>query len=342
MQYDLEALKFGKIFGRGFSMYFRNFGVFSLVLVIAMAVLALPIIGQATSMFQSWGLMGWDSETLEAAAYEAPDAGMFLNRFLGQGLLWGLLLTLIGLIVLVIVEGFFALSVSKLSTASPLSPIASLKAIFSRLGPLLGLSGLRYLIVVGPFLLLYLVPLLFVAPNLLSTEFASGTQFDKLLPLMGAFALMFFGAIVSFTWIIIIAPRLFFWVPALVVEKLGIKASLKRSFALVKGSLGQIYGLIFSYVGLIYAISLIVFIALMVGTLATMFVSGNYFRAAQNPMAIMQSLLTQVWIATGVLSVILLPFGASYLSSSVSIYLNARVKKESLDQATLLANIDQQ
>jgi len=282
---NLRPLSFGEILDGAFTLYRRNFVTFVVTAMIPAAVIVVAFLALGGGI---------------VAAMTSPDPTAIFGALLGGGLL----VMVVGFGAWLTVWGGLTHQASEAYTGQPASVSDGLRAGFRAALPMI-LSGLLAFLgimvaAIGVFIVMAVVLGIFAAMG------GVMAGLGVLLAFVGWCAFMLVASAV-----------LFAVAPAIVVEKAGAIEALERSFALARGALGRVIGLM-----------LVTILITYLPSMAVMMVTGG-FSQMMNPEAVptASQVITQQVLGMGV-SILTTPFMVAVI---VLLYFDRRVRTEALD-----------
>jgi hypothetical protein len=281
--WDLRPLSLGEILDRTFSIYRRNFLLF-------LGIAALPhLLVLALQLVQSMRL------PIGVIAGRNPSIG---NSLYAGGVLT-IVAWIVQLFAYLFTQGGSVFAVSEIYLGRPITIGESFGRMRGELGNLFVVLLLNSLLVFGAPVLCFVGAI------------ASGTP-----------SLMFFGFVLFMYPGIYLACRLMVCVPCALLENIGPRASLERSFSLTKGSAGRAFVVYLLYVLLIWAAA----------SLLTWPFAAGIVASQKDPT------MLRIWLAlTQVGSFIAEVLVGPFLTIAAAIfYFDLRVRKEAFDLQILM------
>ena len=287
----LRPLSLGEIYDGGFRAIRANprvmFGMSAVVVTLSVLV----------SSVVQWYSFGWVGDWASTAVPEAPDvtAGDAVGAVVGT--LASVLLTFVATTIL---TGLLIVSVSRSVIGQQVGIGEAWREARPQIWRLLGLTLLITLIISAP-LVVYVVVLIALA----------GAGADGAAVALGI--LGFFGLLVYFAWVY---ARTALTTPALVLEKQGVIAGLKRGWTLTRGSFWRVFGIMLLTNIIVGVVASIVTVPASLITTIT----------GMNPLG--AGSLAVNGIATVVGTVVTTPFTAAVVAL---LYIDLRMRREGLD-----------
>jgi hypothetical protein len=301
----LRPRSIGEILDQSFRLYRKHFLTF---LAIA-AVIEIPItlgIQLASSYLEGRTSTFGDTFSVQTTNERS------ISLLLSTGMV--LLLTLLGGLILYVGQGALTASVADSYLDRPVSFERGYAAMWKRIKPLIGAIVIQALVTVGVFLPLVAIFVLALWPGVDTTGGAASALglicFVYLFLIAGAVALVY----IFMRWTVV--------VPAIMVEDLGARDGLKRSWQLVEGYWWRTLGLTI-LLSILSAIITGAPTAMIVGFIA-LFFRGIDFVTLSLISAIVTALITTIFVPL-------------QLIATTLYYFDLRVRREGFDLETAMA-----
>lgn len=308
MTLDLRPLTLGELFDRAFTLYRRNLWLFvGITAVPSVLALAMTITGQI-------GQMLFIKTALAGKAGQPPDPAAFLTAF---GLFGAAAVLMVVYIVLYMVAlGATTFAVSEVNVGRRVTIAEMYGKMRGRVGALVRLALLIGVRMIG---------LMIAAGVFMGLAIGLSALISPIVAVVagGLSLIMFIGLVVLWVYLVL---RWAVCVPALVIERLGARASLKRSIELTKGRRGRVFLLLLCATIVTYA-TVVIF--------QGPFIFGS----------MMATPGTAQWLWMTILGGIVGTIGATFTTPFLIIglallYYDARMRDEGLDLELALAALD--
>lgn len=226
--FELRPLSLGEILDRTFALYRSRFWLFAGISAVSASV---QVAVQAFSLAGIHALVRSGAWSAALTAPGGPTPPLALGGLLQvQGSAY--LAALVFFLIASVTQAATSLAMSQVYLGQPASARAALRAAFRHGGRWISIA----LWMAGSFLWL---PLVMLVPGLFLLAFGARAG-SAVLPVLGG-VLVFTGVFAAFPVGFFFYLRNSLAIPAAVVERLGVRSTMRRSKALAKGTKGRIF-----------------------------------------------------------------------------------------------------